>query len=434
MSHVPPVVLVTGSKDSGKTTLVVELIRRLARPGRAVLAFKHATNIERVDQPGTDTMRFAAAGATVTGLTWPGGTYVAYFAPVVDPSAPGGSPQPAAGGAPSPAATRQLMRQASLEEIVGLALALTPDCGNTVVLAEGFSDTDYPRLHVLPRPGRPERHATGPVLGVWALEVGEAGSIAELVDINLPLLGRWAEEVQAAQSGHRPMLAGTTVAAILAGGRGRRLGGLDKWTMEVAGRRQSDRSLGALAGLFDRILVVGREPEPGGASQAAGTPEVAGATAADRPGPRPEWLPDALPGQGPLGGLLAALIAAAGRDVFAFAGDMPLLSRALILHMLFVAWRRSGSFDVLLPVWSPNGSGTFSEPLHAIYRPECRTHLEDLAAREGLAGRRLTEAFTGLRLARLPESEIRLFGDPATLFLNLNTPADLARAEAILRS
>jgi len=404
----PSVLLVTGSKDCGKTTLVVELIRRLRRPGRVLLAFKRATAVTRVDEPGTDTSRFAEAGAQVTGLTWPSGTYVASFDD--DPRVP--------------RATRCLERPSSLAELTGLATELGPGAGEVVVLAEGFSDEPHARVHVLARPGHRERPAGGPVLATWSLGGAGAGTVAGLVDVSLPLLARWS---------NHPGASGT-VAAVLAGGQGHRLGGRDKWTLEVAGRRQSERSLGVLTRFFDRILIVGRRPpDPDPDDRTGG---ISGLV----------WLRDTVAGLGPLGGLLTALSGSEGRDVFAFAGDMPLLSGPLILHMLFGARRSAGGFDVLLPTWTPadaRGGGDaagarpapghpYSEPLHAVYTERCRERLETLRSTGGLAQRRLTEVFEGLAVLRVPESEIRLFGDPELLFLNLNTPADLARAEAIL--
>ncbi len=383
---------------------MVELIRRLGRPDRPVLALKRATVVERAEQPGTDSSRFAEAGAAVTGLTWPGGTYVV-------------SPEP---GRP----TLRLDRPASLNEVLDLArqcLPSGPHRGDPLVLAEGFSDAPYPRIHVLARPGHAERLAGGPVLATWRLEDRvELGGLARLVDVSIPLLGSWA-----AVPGPE-----ATVACVLAGGCGKRLGGLDKWSLRVAGRIQEERCLEVLTAVFGRTLVVGRPvPSPPSARQAgpSGAPE-------EGPGRPVEWLPDSVPGLGPLGGLLTALRAAGEASVFAFAGDMPLLSRALILHLLFAARLQAGHFDVLLPVWSPDETGgpVYSEPLHAVYTPACRRPLEDLLSSGGLQARRMTDAFEGLRVLTVPGRDIRLFGDPRLLFLNLNTPADLDRAEAVL--
>jgi molybdopterin-guanine dinucleotide biosynthesis protein A len=404
-----PVVLVTGAKDCGKTTLVVDLIRRLTRPGRGVVALKRASTVVRVDQPGADTARFAAAGAAVIGLTWPGGTYV---------SLRDGTAQP-----------KELAGPASLPDLVEMAESLGPHlCGSEVlVLAEGFSDTPYPRIHVQSRPGHPVRAAAGPVLGTWRLDEGCAatsrdrsvGGLAALIETMLPLLGSWAEEACSGKPG-----ALGAVAAVLTGGQGRRLGGLDKWTISVGGRLQSDWCLGALTPLFDTVLLVGRTP---------------GRSVGDRPAclSTPRALQDIVPASGPLGGLLTALSASGGRMVVAFAGDMPLINPNFVRHLLFLAARHAGRFDVLLPRWGGGGIGAaspgFAEPLHAVYGPGCLEHLAALLRTAGsLASFRMVDALRDLRIHAVPEQEIRLFGDPAEMFLNLNTAEDLVRAERIL--
>ncbi len=411
----PPVLLVTGSKDSGKTTLVVELIRRLGRPGRPVVALKRASRVDEPSAPGTDTCRMGEAGAAAVGLTWPSGSYV-YRRTAVDP------------GRESGAAVR-LDRPASLEELVSLALAGGPPAGEPLVLAEGFSDTSYPRVHVLARPGRPERSPGGPVLDTWRLERGGAGAdrLAEEVDVTLPLLRRWTDEVVAGLAGPdgvaRPGGAEVT-AAVLAGGRGRRLGGVDKWRVLVGGRPVGQRCLDTLTRLFDRVLVVGRGHPWGDGGQAQRV-EGEGPAPAVQAGVIP--VADLVSGAGPLGGLLTALSASRGRPVFVAAQDMPFLDEGLIRHMLFVAARAEGSFDALLPAW-----GGFIEPLHAIYGQEVLERLRRLLSSSGtLAGRRVTDAFAGLRVLEISEAVVRLFGDPTVTFLNVNTPEDLALAEAI---
>jgi molybdopterin-guanine dinucleotide biosynthesis protein A len=406
-----PVLLITGAKDSGKTSLAIELIRCLRTSGTSVFALKHASSVAAVEQPGTDTWRFALAGAEVTGLTWPGGSYVSWHGP--------GTPE---GGYPPALASHRLDRPARLEELAEVAFGLAPDGPRRLVLAEGFSSTPYPRIHVLSRPGHPERTAGGPLLDTWSPEGGDVEAIARKVDRSRPVLTRWAEEAANSKPGSRH-----TVAAVIAGGKGRRLGGRDKWRLEIGGTRQSERCLGKLAEVFGEILVVGRPelPNPGGASlRASGAAGVG-------PGVSVSYLADLAPDAGPLGGLLTALRAAPGRHTGAFAGDLPFMNGNLIQHLLFTAERHSGTYDVLLPVWECAG-GRFAEPLHALYAPTCLSRLESLFATSGtLAGLRLTAAFDGLRVREVPDAELRLFGDPRVFFHNLNTPADVARAEEL---
>lgn len=431
----PPVLLVTGAKDTGKTTLLVELLRRLRRGGRVLYAFKRATEVERPDASGTDTARFAEGGADIVGLTWPRGSYVAYF---------GSSARP-----PTPVADRRLGRPSSLEELVALAAAVAA-AGNpgaislqgapgaagpeAVVLAEGFSDTSYPRLHVLPRPGQPGRPAEGPVLATWTLASSaqrpRVKAIADLVDVSLPLLASWSQAFAASGPGGPSRPGGppppggmSVVAAVLAGGKGRRLGSRDKWLIEVGGKVQGERCLEALSDLFAWILVVGRDANPAGGAPRASASPPGGA----RRGASVRWVPDLYPRAGPLGGLLSALAVVPGHDVFVVAGDMPFLSRPFIRHLIFSAARHAGTFDVHLPSW-----GSYVEPLHALYAASCLERLRGLMSTPAAwPGRRVTTALEGLRVRPVPEDEIRLFGEPEVLFLNLNTPEDLARAEVL---
>ncbi len=59
----PPLFGVVGWKNSGKTTLVSNLISELTRRGYKVAAVKHAHHAFDVDQPGRDSYKFREAGA-----------------------------------------------------------------------------------------------------------------------------------------------------------------------------------------------------------------------------------------------------------------------------------------------------------------------------------------------------------------------------------
>src|SRR5438046_2103958 len=102
-----------------------------------------------------------------------------------------------------------------------------------------------------------------------------------------------------------------TTAAILAGGGGRRLGGVDKALIEIGGRPIIERQLAVLRPLFDEVLVVAGDP----ARYA-------------RFGARP--VRDLSPGLGPLAGLEAALAAASSDAVVVVACDLPFLDAALV--------------------------------------------------------------------------------------------------------
>jgi molybdopterin-guanine dinucleotide biosynthesis protein MobB len=72
MSKSPlPVVSFIGKKKSGKTTVVLGVIKELRGRGYRVAALKHDTHGFEVDVPGTDSYRFREAGAEVVGISSP---------------------------------------------------------------------------------------------------------------------------------------------------------------------------------------------------------------------------------------------------------------------------------------------------------------------------------------------------------------------------
>jgi molybdopterin-guanine dinucleotide biosynthesis protein A len=131
-----------------------------------------------------------------------------------------------------------------------------------------------------------------------------------------------------------------------------------------------------------------------------------------------------LPVKASITGIHAAITASAG-DVVAVAWDMPFVPTALVEAMI-QAVGQSGS-QAAVPVVSGK-----PEPLCAAYSKSAGP-LIAAAVRDGL----LKNSDV---LARLPnvvwieESELRQFGDPAVMFFNVNTPADLTKAEEIARA
>jgi molybdopterin-guanine dinucleotide biosynthesis protein MobB len=69
----PPAVFVVGKKKSGKTTVVVALVRELTARGLRVGAIKHAAHDHERDTPGTDSYRHREAGGQPTAFLTAGG-------------------------------------------------------------------------------------------------------------------------------------------------------------------------------------------------------------------------------------------------------------------------------------------------------------------------------------------------------------------------
>ncbi len=64
----PPVIAITGVKNSGKTTLVVKLVQALVARGLAIATIKHDAHQFEPDVPGRDSFRHRAAGAYGTAV------------------------------------------------------------------------------------------------------------------------------------------------------------------------------------------------------------------------------------------------------------------------------------------------------------------------------------------------------------------------------
>ncbi|HUF28864.1 MAG TPA: molybdenum cofactor guanylyltransferase [Gemmatimonadaceae bacterium] len=187
---------------------------------------------------------------------------------------------------------------------------------------------------------------------------------------------------------------------ILAGGQATRYGGAAKGLERVGGRRIVDRVADALSGCTSSLLVIANDP------------------AAD------SWLPgvpcegDIRPGAGGLGGIHAALVHA-GTAVLVVAWDMPFVPPTLLESL-----RAAGeTADAAAP---ESGSRRGIEPLCAYYAPSCLPAIE---RRLDAGDRRVIGFHEEITLVRLPAAEVARHGDPALLFLNVNSPDDLALAE-----
>jgi molybdopterin-guanine dinucleotide biosynthesis protein A len=193
--------------------------------------------------------------------------------------------------------------------------------------------------------------------------------------------------------------------AVLAGGAARRYGGRPKGLIELGGRRILDRVVDALHAV-------------------TGEPPLLVANAPDGPTWRPDLrtIPDVRPDCGSLGGIYTAVAAGAG-PVLCVAWDMPFVSPEL----LRVLADGSAGYDAFLPE-SDGRRGV--EPLCAVYAPACGPAIERQLARGNL---KAIGFHPEVQVGTLRLERVREFGDPDVLFFNVNTPADLERAEALWR-
>ncbi|HVW46284.1 MAG TPA: molybdenum cofactor guanylyltransferase [Solirubrobacterales bacterium] len=199
----------------------------------------------------------------------------------------------------------------------------------------------------------------------------------------------------------------------MAGGRGSRLGGA-KATALLAGRPLIAYPLAALAAAGIDAFVV-----------AKGGSELRGRPLARRTGPKTiapaldevDVVVEPPEPTHPLAGIVAAL-RHAGAPLVVVGCDFPFVPPAL-LRLL------AGAPEPLV-VPAPGGA---AQPLVARWTPALLPRLEDALAREEPL-RRTVAALA----PRLLDEELAPFGDPARVFFNVNTPADLRRAEGAVSS
>lgn len=178
------------------------------------------------------------------------------------------------------------------------------------------------------------------------------------------------------------------------------MGGEPKALIELGGRRIVERVVAALAPIVDDVLVVTNTPE---LYAFLGVPMVG----------------DVFPDHGSLGGIYSGLLAASGGAAFTVACDMPFLHPDVVRLVV----ERAGAGEVVIP-----RVGDQLETLHAAYAKSCLAPIEARL----VAGRlKIVGFFEDVRVVEIPEAVVARHRDPALVFMNVNTPAELERARAI---
>ena len=189
-----------------------------------------------------------------------------------------------------------------------------------------------------------------------------------------------------------------SIGAVLAGGRSGRMG-TSKAIVELAGRPLAQRAVAAVGSAGLEPLVVAKP---------------------DTPLPRLDCrvLSEPSEPRHPLTGLLAALRASAGRGIVALACDTPFVPAKLIRWL-----SELDDADVAVPL-----VGGRLEPLIARYSPAATEELERCLEQ----GDSIDDAVACLGPRVITEDEIARFGDPGRIVFDVNSPADLRRAELLL--
>jgi molybdopterin-guanine dinucleotide biosynthesis protein A len=191
-------------------------------------------------------------------------------------------------------------------------------------------------------------------------------------------------------------------AIVLAGGQSKRLG-KDKALLEVQGQPLVSRTVQKLDALSDDLLVVTSDPAR---YVHLGLPA--------------RLISDERPGVGSLMGIYSGLQVARHTNALAVACDMPFLNLPLLRYMVPLA----DGHDVVIPRF-----GGFLEPLHAIYGKSCLPFMAGLLER---GRRQIIAFFDQVRVRYVEESEIERFDPDHLSFVNVNTPGDWERVQALL--
>jgi molybdopterin-guanine dinucleotide biosynthesis protein A len=191
----------------------------------------------------------------------------------------------------------------------------------------------------------------------------------------------------------------TWSAAILVGGRARRLGGCSKPLLDVGGLTILARQRAMLAALGVVPRLVAADPVP---LQHLGLEVVA----------------DIVDG-GALGGLCTALETAATDVVVVLAGDMPFLTGEFVGALLAHVDGHDAAVPRTAETW---------HPLAAAYRRRVTPRLRaELASGE----RRVIAAVTGLDVAVLDDTALAPLDRDGSLLCNVNTPDEYERARRL---
>jgi molybdopterin-guanine dinucleotide biosynthesis protein A len=192
----------------------------------------------------------------------------------------------------------------------------------------------------------------------------------------------------------------------LAGGTASRFDGSPKGLELVGGERIIDRLIRSLRTATGELpLLIANSPEA------------------------KEWHPDlrvvgdAIRDCGSLGGLYTALTVEEG-PVIVTAWDMPFVPA----EMLEALVARFEGHDACIPESGIPTKGL--EPLCAVYGPKCLEPVRRQLVDEDL---RMTGFLESVDQVTLPLDEVTKHGDPETIFFNVNTPADLTRAQELWR-
>ena len=187
---------------------------------------------------------------------------------------------------------------------------------------------------------------------------------------------------------------------VLAGGKSLRLG-RNKALEEIGGRRLIERVIERLARLGNDIIVV--------TSSRSQLPDLG-----------VKMVIDSYPGKGNLVGIYSGLKEISSHHALVVGCDMPLLNVALLRHLTEL----STGFDVVIPRVRDE-----LEPLHAVYSKNCLDPIETML---GEGKFRISDFFPAVKVRYVEGGEIDRFDPRHLSFFNINSEADLKRAQSLI--
>ncbi|WP_041690651.1 molybdopterin-guanine dinucleotide biosynthesis protein B [Eggerthella sp. YY7918] len=416
-----PAVAVVGRHNSGKTTLVEQLISDLVQRGFDVGSVKHHSHVGfEIDHPGKDSYRHRAAGARETVIAAPG--QMACIKTVegelectdIVRGMPGHDVVIVEGYRKSGLPTIEIMRSGN-----------AADARVAAVFAEGARQ-GWPLGTDFTQRARAQRDANAPLdrqdqsdYQDISNKLPTATTVAVVTDIeeahkaavsygipsfSLDDITGLADFVQ--ERFVRPRV----TVVVQAGGESRRMG-QSKALVLFDGRPLICRLVERLSPVADEFIITTNEPE-----RLAFLDEA-------YPDVHIRLVRDALNVRGALPGLLTALEAATNPYVAIVACDMVFASASLVVAEA-LEMSASGA-DVVVPA---NKHGY--EPFHAIYRregclPAVRAALED-------GEKRAQAFFDDVTIREFPQERVLEVEPMGGCFVNANTPEELHSIEASL--